>query len=69
MKMCARLTKTEKVLIRARQAAIFRYGKYIIKAMAMPAVGADSFTTACRSDPVKCAELIESAGPPPYMEN
>ncbi len=65
-KMCDALNGGQKSLIRARQAAVFRYGKYIIKAMSMPLVGADSFTNACRSDPLKCAELIETAGPPPW---
>jgi len=40
--------------------------KYIIKAMSMPLVGADSMTNACRSDPVKCAELIEDLGAPSW---
>ncbi|WP_141452844.1 RHS repeat domain-containing protein [Pseudoxanthomonas sp. z9] len=65
-KMCDALNGGQKSLIRARQAAVFRYGKYIIKAMSMPLVGADSFTNACRSDPLECAELIETAGPPPW---
>lgn len=65
-KMCANLSASQKALIRARQVAIFKYGKYVIKAMSMPMVGADSFTQACRSDPVKCGELIEAIGPPAW---
>jgi hypothetical protein len=66
--MCDALSGGQKSLIRARQAAVFKYGKYIIKAMSMPLVGADSFTNACRSDPVACAELIESVGTPPWED-
>ena len=69
MKMCRSLSDGQRSLIRARQAAVFKYGKYIIKAMSMPMVGADSFTNACRSDPVACAELIESIGPPSWGGN
>ena len=65
-KMCSSLSNGQRSLIRARQAAVFKHGKYILKAMSMPMVGADSFTNACRSDPVKCAELIEIIGPPSW---
>lgn len=65
-KMCRSLTDAQKDMVRAKQAAVFRYGKYIIKAMSMPLVGADSMTNACRSDPVKCAELIEDIGAPSW---
>ncbi|MDH5834234.1 RHS repeat-associated core domain-containing protein [Luteimonas kalidii] len=67
-KMCDSLTDSQKSLIRGRQAAVFKYGKYILRAMSMPLVGADSFTNACRSDPLACAELIESIGVPSGWE-
>lgn len=68
MKMCGRLTDAQKELTRTRQAAVFKYGRYIAKAMSMPIVRAESFTSAFRPDPVKCAELIETIGPPPWMD-
>lgn len=68
MRMCDSLSDAQKTLVRGRQAAVFKYGKYMLKAMAMPAVGIDSITNACRSDPIACAELIESIGAPDGWE-
>lgn len=62
--MCSRLTQVQKELIRARQSAVFKYGKVMLKAMALPLIGADSFTVTCRQDPVACAQLIETIGVP-----
>lgn len=68
-KMCANLSAEQKTLIRARQGAVFKYGRIIEKAMAMPLIGADSFTVTCRQDFVACAELIETIGVPGKYEN
>ena len=51
-KMCESLTDSQKALIRTRQAQIYKYGRYILKAMSLPAASADSLTNACRSDPI-----------------
>ncbi|WP_269791660.1 RHS repeat-associated core domain-containing protein [Stenotrophomonas sp. Iso1] len=64
MRICDSLSDSQKALVRGRQAAVFKYGKYILRAMSMPLVGADSLTNACRSDPIACAQLIEAVGLP-----
>jgi len=67
-KMCESLSDSQKALIRGRQALVFKHGKYVVKAMSMPLIGADSFTNACRSDPIACVEIIEAAGPPSGLD-
>jgi RHS repeat-associated protein len=64
IKMCGRLTDAQKDLIRARQAMVFKYGRILSIAAALPKVGVDSFTRACQTDIVFCVELIETVGPP-----
>jgi uncharacterized protein RhaS with RHS repeats len=50
------LSEQARGLIRARQASVFKYGKYFAVLAALPKVGLDSVTQACQSDPFFCLE-------------
>lgn len=64
LKLCKTLTPGQKALIRARQAAAFKYGRYVLNIMAAPLGSGDSFTNACRSDPIACLDLLQETGLP-----
>lgn len=57
-KFCRNLSDADKALITTRQASVFRYGKILTVLLATPALGLDSLTNSCKTDPMFCIETF-----------
>jgi len=56
-RFCKKASDTIKNLIRTRQSNVYSYGRRLLGLMALPVIGLDSVTNACRNDPFFCMEM------------